>query len=62
MCMVFGEISSSSLVNYEQIVRTAIKEIGYDDLKKGELIYNKWSNYLIGMDFKNATVIVNIDT
>jgi S-adenosylmethionine synthetase len=39
--MVFGEISSSSLVNYEQIVRTAIKEIGYDDLKKGELIYNK---------------------
>jgi len=49
MCMVFGEISSQKMVNYEQLVRNAIKEIGYDDVKKG-------------MDYRNATVIVNIDT
>ena len=33
--MVFGEVSSKASVNYEQIVRQAIKTVGYDDLKKG---------------------------
>jgi len=48
MCMVFGEINSKAQVNYEQIVRQAIKTVGYDDLKKG-------------MDYKNCTVMVALD-
>jgi S-adenosylmethionine synthetase len=35
-------------VNYEQIVREAIKKVGYDDIKKG-------------MDYKNCTIIVSLD-
>jgi S-adenosylmethionine synthetase len=46
--MVFGEINSKAQVSYEQIVRQAIKEVGYDDIKKG-------------MDYKNCTVMVNLD-
>jgi len=33
--MIFGEISTSSQVNYEQVIRNAIKDIGYDDIAKG---------------------------
>ena len=35
MCMVFGEISSKAQINYEQIARQVIKQVGYDDVKKG---------------------------
>ena len=48
ICMVFGEITVNGEVNFEQIARQAIKEIGYD------------SND-IGMDYKTATIIVAID-
>lgn len=30
ICMVFGEITVNGEVNFEQIARQAIKEIGYD--------------------------------
>ena len=48
ICMVFGEITTKAKVQYEQLVREAIKEIGYDDSSKG-------------FDYKNVTVIVAID-
>ena len=48
ICMVFGEITVNGEVNFEQIARQAIKEIGYD------------SND-VGMDYKTATIIVAID-
>lgn len=35
MVMIFGEITTNANVNYEQVVRDAIKEIGYDDTAKG---------------------------
>lgn len=35
MVMVFGEITTKSTVNYEQVVRDTLKQIGYDDAKKG---------------------------
>ena len=33
--MVFGEITSSAKVNVEEVVRNAIKEIGFDNPGKG---------------------------
>lgn len=49
LVMVFGEISSTSNLVYEQIVRQAIKEVGYDSIEKG-------------LDYKNSTVMVALDT
>jgi len=48
MIMVFGEISSKAQISYEQIVRQAIKEVGYDSIEKGA-------------DYKNCSVLVAIE-
>jgi len=48
LCMVFGEISTKANLSYELIARQAIKEIGYDDMRKG-------------FDFKSAVVLVALD-
>ena len=37
--MIFGEISTTAQVNFDQVVRDAIKHIGYDNVEKG-LDYN----------------------
>lgn len=49
MIMILGEIACNAEINYEQIIRKAAKEIGYD-------------NWDIGLDYKNCQVIVSIDT
>ena len=49
ICMVFGEITTKGTLLYEQIVREAIKYVGYDSLAKG-------------FDYKTATIILALDS
>jgi len=48
MVMIFGEITTSANVNYEQVIRETLKEIGYDDVAKG-------------LDYRTCNVIVAIE-
>ena len=48
MIMVFGEISTTAKLNFEEIVRQTAKDIGYDDAKKG-------------LDYKSMNVVVALE-
>jgi len=48
MVMIFGEITTKAKVNYEQVIRKAIQDVGYDDAEKG-------------LDYKMCNVIVAIE-
>lgn len=48
MVMIFGEITTTANVNYEEVVRQTLKNIGYDGKEKG-------------MDYRTANIIVAIE-
>jgi len=48
MVMIFGEITTEAKINFETVIRNAIKDVGYDDAEKG-------------LDYRMCNVIVAIE-
>ncbi|KAJ5066301.1 s-adenosylmethionine synthetase [Anaeramoeba ignava] len=54
MVLVFGEISTTAHLDYQKIIRNKIREIGYDDSKKG--FDSRTCNVLVAIEEQNGQI------
>jgi S-adenosylmethionine synthetase len=59
MVMVLGEITTTANVNYEQVIRDACRDIGYDDPAKG-LDY-KTMNVVVALEEQSPDIAQSVD-
>lgn len=54
MVMIFGEITTKAKINYEEVIRNAIKEVGYDDAEKG--LDHKMCNVIVAIEAQSPDI------